>query len=140
MLKKIGFFLIVLSITILVNGCINQKISENNNDIIYSDSEMEIEEQEMETESLVGGQRDEHGCLGPAGYTWNEDLGACIREWELQDDQREAVKTISDKLDYEFTVVKVSVAKCPGCFTVELQRNDNREMVEVRLVDWQIKE
>ena len=28
---------------------------------------------------VIGGERDEHGCLGPAGYTWNEEIGACIR-------------------------------------------------------------
>ncbi|MFH1326832.1 MAG: hypothetical protein ABIH59_01765 [archaeon] len=31
---------------------------------------------------LIGGDRDEHGCLGPAGYTWNESEQKCVREWE----------------------------------------------------------
>ena len=33
-------------------------------------------------EQLVGGQRDEHGCLGPAGYSWCEARKKCIRVWE----------------------------------------------------------
>ncbi len=32
-------------------------------------------------ESLIGGERDEHGCLGPAGYSWNETDQMCVREW-----------------------------------------------------------
>ena len=31
---------------------------------------------------IIGGQRDSHGCLGPAGYSWNESEMACVREWE----------------------------------------------------------
>lgn len=30
----------------------------------------------------IGGQRDEHGCLGPAGYSWNQSEEKCVREWE----------------------------------------------------------
>lgn len=33
-------------------------------------------------EILIGGQRDEHGCLGPAGYQWCEPKQKCIRFWE----------------------------------------------------------
>ena len=33
-------------------------------------------------EEIIGGQRDEHGCLGPAGYTYNETLNGCVRKWE----------------------------------------------------------
>ena len=35
----------------------------------------------LTTEQLIGGQRDEYGCLGPAGYTWNETDQLCVREW-----------------------------------------------------------
>ena len=33
----------------------------------------------------VGADRDAHGCIGSAGYTWSEELGACIRPWEYKD-------------------------------------------------------
>ena len=29
-----------------------------------------------------GGDVDEHGCKGSAGYTWCEPLKKCVREWE----------------------------------------------------------
>ncbi len=31
----------------------------------------------------VGGDRDEHGCIGSAGYQWCERTGQCERPWEL---------------------------------------------------------
>jgi membrane-bound inhibitor of C-type lysozyme len=31
---------------------------------------------------LIGGQKDEHGCLVAAGYSWCEAKQNCIRQWE----------------------------------------------------------
>jgi len=31
---------------------------------------------------LVGGDRDSHGCIGSAGYTWCEAKQKCLRPWE----------------------------------------------------------
>jgi hypothetical protein len=33
-------------------------------------------------EHLIGGQKDEHGCLIPAGYSWCEIKQKCLRTWE----------------------------------------------------------
>ncbi|MBM3228348.1 hypothetical protein FJZ20_00445 [Candidatus Pacearchaeota archaeon] len=33
-------------------------------------------------EISLGGQRDSYGCLIAAGYSWNEEISACVREWE----------------------------------------------------------
>jgi predicted amidohydrolase YtcJ len=32
---------------------------------------------------LVGADRDAHGCIGSAGYSWCEKTGSCERPWEL---------------------------------------------------------
>lgn len=32
---------------------------------------------------IVGGDRDVHGCIPSAGYTWCERESACVRPWEL---------------------------------------------------------
>ncbi len=34
------------------------------------------------SEKLIGGDKDEHGCLLMAGYTWCEPKQKCLREWE----------------------------------------------------------
>jgi len=31
---------------------------------------------------MVGNDRDEHGCIGSAGYTWCETKQKCLRSWE----------------------------------------------------------
>ena len=37
---------------------------------------------ESQNQGLIGGQRDEHGCLTPAGYSWCESKQKCLRNWE----------------------------------------------------------
>ncbi|MCG2822674.1 MAG: hypothetical protein L6364_03150, partial [Desulfobulbaceae bacterium] len=34
------------------------------------------------TAGLLGSDRDAHGCIGSAGYTWCEAKQKCIRAWE----------------------------------------------------------
>jgi hypothetical protein len=31
---------------------------------------------------IIGGDEDEHGCLGPAGYSWCEVKNKCLKVWE----------------------------------------------------------
>lgn len=38
---------------------------------------------EATTPRAIGGDRDAHGCLPAAGYTWCERTGRCERSWEL---------------------------------------------------------
>ncbi len=37
--------------------------------------------------TLVGGDRDEHGCIGSAGYSWCEAKSECLRPWEDEWDE-----------------------------------------------------
>ena len=41
----------------------------------------ETQETPDETQ-VVGGDKDEHGCIGSAGYVWCEAKQKCLREWE----------------------------------------------------------
>lgn len=86
-------------------------------------------------EQPIGGQTDEHGCLIAAGYSWNESLGFCLREWELNENQREAARMAVAPLSYYVTVTGVDVTGYPESFTVLLQRNDNRQTFQVTLKD-----
>jgi len=52
-------------------------------DVMYWDDITNEEIQlEVQEEPLIGGQRDEYGCLGPAGYSWCEKKQKCLRVWE----------------------------------------------------------
>lgn len=33
-------------------------------------------------ETIVGGDKDEHGCIGSAGYSWCQEKQKCLRTWE----------------------------------------------------------
>jgi len=39
-------------------------------------------EKEMKKGKMVGEDKDEHGCIGSAGYVWSEDKKECVRPWE----------------------------------------------------------
>lgn len=39
-------------------------------------------ENHFEENIIVGGDADEHGCIGSAGYIWCEAKNKCIRPWE----------------------------------------------------------
>jgi hypothetical protein len=38
--------------------------------------------QMQKPENIVGGDRDAHGCIGSAGYSWCELKNKCLRIWE----------------------------------------------------------
>lgn len=37
--------------------------------------------------TLTGADRDEHGCIGTAGYIWCAKTQSCQRPWELAEEQ-----------------------------------------------------
>ena len=42
---------------------------------------------------FLGGQRDDHGCLSAAGYTWSDVLHQCVRVWEIADRLEQGSRT-----------------------------------------------
>jgi len=48
----------------------------------WDDVEGEEKSLPVQDSPMIGGQRDEHGCLGPAGYQWCEVNQKCQRFWE----------------------------------------------------------
>ncbi len=57
-----------LSLLIFLGGCsyLSSKSPEN----------------QPEARQLLGGDRDSHGCIPSAGYTWSEEKQKCVRPWE----------------------------------------------------------
>lgn len=79
----IVMFLAVL--TLMVSGC-NFYNTENKT--------MIQDQTPSSNNSNMGGDRDEHGCIGSAGYVWCEKKQKCIRIWEenCYDNSEEQVK------------------------------------------------
>lgn len=88
------------------------------------------------TGMIIGGERDAHGCLVAAGYVFDEDIGACIRPWDLDDDERIAAMAAANVVGFSdgLTVVSVESRDCEGCFEVTLDRYGAREYVTIE--DW----
>merc|ERR1719203_415195 len=57
------------------------------------------------TPRAVGGWRDEHGCLLPAGYTWCEARRECVMEWETPCDDARPVEQTTPQMDEGYTLI-----------------------------------
>lgn len=98
-------------------------------------------------ESLIGGQRDEYGCLGPAGYSYDESVGACTRSWEMTDDKRRAAKTVVDDITddlgpYGLTVVEMTETGDEGGFDMRLERINNgvSKLFDIKIKNWVVEQ
>ena len=69
-MKKLLILTLGLSILFL-SAC---SLNDNNNVL-----EEEVRANQVD---IVGGDRDEHGCIGSAGYSWCEIKQKCLRIWE----------------------------------------------------------
>ena len=88
----------------------------------------------------TGGETDDHGCRGGAGYTYNDDIGACIRPLELKlEDQRKAARIAVDYLGRQsgLSIVKVEALETPGSYSVYTSTPTSFTMVGID--DWEAR-
>lgn len=73
------------------------------------------QKQKKEETPAVGSDKDEHGCLPSAGYTWSEVQKDCIRLWE------KGVRTeaVADKSDVAYIVFAPDSAKVELFFSAD---------------------
>lgn len=150
MKKKFILFSFVILSVFFISGCANkvdQNINEDKNQVtpIQEDKNKKNAEilndiQNSEVNN-VGGQKDEYGCLGSAGYSWDENIMACTRNWEITEDLKKAAKMAVEISSYHsLTVIEVLKMDCEGCFAIKLQRNNiedpKNEYYTVRLENW----
>jgi len=83
-------------------------------------------------------EMDEKGCLETAGYSFSESINACLREGELDGNQKEAARIAVEYVGWEYatTIIEVQTARCPGCFTVELEKGRDRIRQQIILEDY----
>ncbi len=88
----------------------------------------------------IGGERDEYGCLGAAGYTYDEEVEACIRTWELDEEQKQIAQLVVGFFGKEYGLtVSVTSMDCDDCLTVILN-NPEDEIKRIDVIDNKIKE
>lgn len=86
--------------------------------------------------TLIGGERDEQGCLVAAGYGFSESIGACVREFEMTSDIEEAARMAVEHVGagYALTVVSFNSYEEFGSYEIVLERGEEweRETVYIR--------
>ncbi len=86
------------------------------------------------TTPVVGGDKDAHGCIGSAGYTWCQLKSKCLRQWEepciVNDNQEiEAIKQALIKKNNwaEDMSLEVTINKREGIYVSGGVREKNTE-------------
>ena len=85
---KKQIFLIGIS-TLILTSCVNSKVENST----QKDSiTVNLADSNQEKKVATGSDRDDHGCIGSAGYTWSVLKNECIRvfEQDLQLTQKES--------------------------------------------------
>lgn len=98
------------------------------------------ESREVTREPVIGGERSAEGCLGPAGYAFDETVGACTRSFELTPDIRRAaqIAVASAGRGYALTVVSFNSYEEIGAYDITLERGEERTRQTVTIRNWQV--
>jgi hypothetical protein len=71
--------------------------------VLYS-NEMMLAQDSIKS-PIVGNDRDKHGCIGSAGYTWSVLKKECVRTFELTQTDKNAIELISIDNTQKMTVL-----------------------------------
>jgi hypothetical protein len=66
---------------------------------------------------IIGGDRDAHGCIGSAGYSWCEPKNKCLRVWEetcYADVGTEIRYLLAKKYNKSIDEVEITISKQDG--------------------------
>ncbi len=99
--------------------CVNNQWIKHGNPSVPMPIEGCGEEIVSEEEQVIGGDRDENGCLVGAGYSWCEAKQKCLRTWEEpcvgeRTDEEMIKEALVTKHNWETEEVKISIAKNDG--------------------------
>ncbi|HRZ34720.1 MAG TPA: hypothetical protein P5276_02995 [Candidatus Paceibacterota bacterium] len=115
--KVITVFILFLIVSLLVAG-IYMYYRINTADGVIFDTNNAADN------SVVGGDKDEHGCIGSAGYTWCEVKNKCLRSWEEECETENETPVFSDKTHIEQEIVHRETGN-----KILVVRTDNEEYV-----------
>jgi len=88
---------------------------------------------EQESEVVIGGDRDEHGCLIAAGYSFNDNVGACVRQFEMTPGIEGAARIAVTYIGkgYALTIVSFNSYEEPGAYDIMFERRMERKVETV---------
>ena len=92
----------------------------------------------QDNNQMIGGKKDKHGCLISAGYSYDKETNTCIREWEISEEEKKAVKIATENYEKPVTIIKVENLKCQGCYKVTLRTKPDSENAEITIKNWDV--
>lgn len=78
----VGIIIIVAAAVVAFGGVFGYQYLAEKSEALNPKSETNSNNQNSNSQNVVGGDRDAHGCIGSAGYTWCEAKQKCLRTWE----------------------------------------------------------
>jgi len=87
---------------------------------------------EDDTLQKIGGDKDKHGCMIAAGYSWCEKKQKCIRPWEEVCDPKASINTLSDLIIRlkAYNKEKSGISFLSGTTTLSWRDKDN--IIEIK--------
>ena len=94
------------------------------------------------TEKPISGDRDKYGCLIGGGYVYDQNVGACTRDFELTKDIKEAAKLAVEKVgkSYALTVVSFNSYEEVGAYDITLESGLERTKQTIYIRNWKVVE
>lgn len=90
---------------------------------------------------IVEEKRNEYGCLIAGGYDYSEDVGACIRAFELTPGIMRAAKIAVDYVGrgYALTVVAFNSYEEMGAYDIMFERGLERTKQTIYIKNWEVQ-
>ncbi|MFC1753759.1 hypothetical protein ACFL96_10270 [Thermoproteota archaeon] len=77
-----------------------------------------LSDDEQPKPPIVGGDEDEHGCIGTAGYIWCESKQKCLRDWE-EDCPENDIENDTEGITTDITELEATAEEYCGQEAVE---------------------
>lgn len=94
------------------NKALDNKIAVDKNSENISKIESKEVNNENNQEQIIGGDKDEHGCLAGAGYSWCEEKQKCLRVWEeecIASPKEKIAEALAEKYEKNLNETTISI-------------------------------
>mgnify|MGYP001608724899 CR=1 FL=1 len=119
---------LLLATSLLFSACNDKPADKKEN--VKEDKAKTIVPSDTTKTPMPGSDRDEHGCIGSAGYRWSVVKNECIRIWEAGT-RLDAAEAVTDKTTSVFAVFSSDNKKVEiyiphqGTFSIILEQSKN---------------
>jgi len=121
-MKKALIVFLAISFTLILGGCKLIPTAPNVNNTGGINENANNNQNTNQDDQLIGGDKDEHGCLIAAGYTWCEAKQKCYRSWEEICQSKEPKQVVESYVNNTLIVTPNNYAKAIESLMPDLQK------------------